>query len=175
MSWNGFPKHVRKSLINRLSNDSSNSPTQYEDNIPYIWFNVPYAGPKGEFLVKSLIRKLRRYLKKNTRIVVRYRNKNLGIHCSTKDRIPPEQRSSIIYEIKCPGCGGQYIGKTDRCLSIRLSEHGTRNDQPMFRHLSQCTDFIEYTKMFAINESPNYVSFESHILNAVLQNYSILD
>ena len=29
--------------------------------------------------------------------------------------------------------------------------------------------------MFAINESPNYVSFESHILNAVLQNYTILD
>ena len=27
--------------------------------------------------------------------------------------------------------GELYIGKTDRCILIRMEEHGTRNDQPM--------------------------------------------
>ena len=125
--------------------------------------------------MKSLVRKLRRYLKKNTKIVVRYKCKKLGFLCSTKDKIPIEQRSNIIYEIECPGCGCKYIGKTDRCLSIRMTEHGTRIDQPMFRHLSTCTEFIDYTKMFATNHFPVDISFGNHKLNAVLQNYIILD
>ena len=130
---------------------------------------------KGELLVKCLLRKLRRYIKKDTRIVVRYKNKNIGFLCSTKDKIPIDQRSNIIYEIKCPGCGGKYIGKTDRCVSIRMTEHGTRIDQPMFRHLTTCEAFIDYTKMFAINQFPMNISFDNHKLNAVLQNYTILD
>ena len=83
-----------------------------------------YAGSKGEFLVKSLCRKLRRYLKKNTRVNIRYKCKYLSFLCSTKDPIPSDQRSSIIYEIQCPGCGEKYVGKTDCCLLTRMTEHG---------------------------------------------------
>ena len=178
MSWNGFPRYVRNSLINRLlkRNDKNNrKQVEQIDQRPDIWFNIPYAGSKGEFLVKSLVRKMRRFLKKDVGIVVRYRNKNLGIYCSTKDKIPSDQRSNIIYEIKCPGCGGTYIGKTDRCLSIRLSEHGTRDDQPMFRHLSSCDKFIDYLNFFSMNELPDYISYENHLKNAVMQNTKILD
>ena len=137
--------------------------------------NMPYGGNKGEFLVKSLCRKLRRYLKKDTRIITRYRCKYLSFLCSTKDRIPTEQRSNIIYEITCPGCGERYVGKTDRCLNTRMIEHGTRIDQPMYRHLTSCTDFIDYTKLFGIHEPEWTVSFDNHKLNAVLQNHKILD
>ena len=175
MSWNGFPKHVGRSLLNRLTKEKVNPPTEPEPETPSLWLNVPYAGSKGESLVKSLVRKLRRYLKKDTRFVIRYKNKTLSFLCSTKDKIPTEQRSNIIYEITCPGCGGKYIGKTDRCVSIRLGEHGTRIDQPMYRHLTSCTDFIDYTKMFAINQSSVDVSFSDHKLSAVLQNFSILN
>ena len=56
-----------------------------------------------------------------------------------------------------------------------MTEHGTRIDQPMFRHLSTCTEFIDYTKMFAMNHFPVDISFNNHKLNAVLQNYTILD
>ena len=143
--------------------------------MPSIWLNIPYAGSKGETLVKCLTRKLRRYLKKNTRIVVRYKSKYLSFLCSTKDKVPLEQKSNVIYEIQCPGCGEKYIGKTDRCVKIRMDEHGTRIDQPMYRHLTACSEFIEYSKMFAINQPTCDVSFNDHKLNAVLQNYTIID
>ena len=78
-------------------------------------------------------------------------------------------------KLNCPGCGGKYIGKTERCLSLRLTEHGTRNDQPMFRHLKECSKFIDYTKMFSMNEDPDFISFDNHLLNAVLHNSKILD
>ncbi len=149
--------------------------TESEEDAPSIWFNVPYAGEKGETLVKSLVSKLRRYLKKNTRVTVRYKSKKLGFLCSTKDKIPLEQRANVIYEIQCPGCGEKYVGKTDRCISIRMNEHGSRIDQPMYRHLTHCTEFIDYTKMFAINHFPVDISFDNHKLNAVLQNYTILN
>ena len=183
MSWNGFPKYVAKSLINRLIKEKKNpsavseseSESNSEPEAPSIWLNLPYAGPKGETLVRSLTRKLRRYLKKNTRIVVRCKSKYLSFLCSTKDKVPLEQRSNIIYEIQCPGCGEKYIGKTDRCLLIRMNEQGTRVDQPMFRHLTSCTEFIDFTKMFAIDQPEWTISFNDHKLNAVLQNYTILD
>ena len=177
MSWNGFPRYVRNSLINRLNRNSKNNrkQTQINNEESAIWLRIPYAGHKGEFLVKGLLRKVRRFLKKDVRMVIRYRNKNLGLYCSTKDKIPSDQRSNVIYEIKCPGCGGTYIGKTDRCLSVRLSEHSTRHDQPMFRHLSTCNQFIDYLKFFSMNELPDFISYENHLKNAVVQNSKILD
>ena len=166
-------------MINRLTKEKNNpkesTPTECDVDVPLIWLNVPYAGPQGELLTNGLVRKLRRYLKKNTRIVVRHKSKYLSFLCSNKDKIPIEQRANVIYEVQCPGCGEKYIGKTDRCLLIRMEEHGTRVDQPMFRHLTSCAAFIDYTKMFAINLPEWELSFNSHKLNAVLQNYSILD
>ena len=163
-------------LLDRLSNEKFNQPSENDEEIPSKWLNVSYdAGSKGEYLVKGLCRKLRRYLKKNTRVIVRYKCKYLSFLCSTKDPIPSSQRSNIIYEIQCPGCGEKYVGKTDRCLSTRMNEHGSRIDQPMYRHLTSCVDFIDYTQMFDILQPEWSTSFDSHKLNAVLQNHSILD
>ena len=36
------------------------------------------------------------------------------------------QRNHVIYKIKCSGCNGCYIGKTERCLITRTTEHGTK-------------------------------------------------
>lgn len=176
MSWNGFPKHVTKSLLSRLNKNNNHQQNEVTD-IPTIWLTLPYAGVKGEILVKSCIRKIRRYLK-NVKIIVRYNSKKVSFFCSTKDTIPIEQRSAVIYQITCPGCGEKYIGKTDRCLILRMTEQGSKFDQPMYRHLSNCTQFKDYVTLFAlpdINRQSTNVNLESHKLNAVLHNYSIVD
>ena len=54
---------------------------------------------------------------------------------SVKDKIPTHQRSNVIYTIKCPGCGEDYVGRTDRCSVTKLYEHSNHWDQPMFLHL----------------------------------------
>ena len=57
--------------------------------------------------------------------------KKISFHCNVKDKVPHEQRNNIIYRIRCPGCGGKYIGKTERCLISRMNEHGTRDTEPI--------------------------------------------
>ena len=58
-----------------------------------------------------------------------------AMFCSVKDKIPTHQKSNVIYSIKFPGCGEDYVGKTDRCALKRLYKHSNSSDQPMSQHL----------------------------------------
>ena len=99
--------------------------------------------------------------------------------CPTKDKIPIEQKSNLIYEITCPGCANKYVGKTDRCLIIRLKEHGSRIDQPMHQHLQNCELFHDYVEMFnlpdVLGDTPCEIDREEHVLNAVLNNFRVIE
>ena len=119
-------------------------------------------------------------MKINVKFAVIYDTKKISFFCNFKDKVPHEQRNNIVYRIRCPGCGGKYIGKTERCLISRMNEHGTRDTEPMFKHLSKCEMFKETCNLYALpslyNESdPNEISLTSHILSAALQNHEILD
>ena len=66
ISWNDFPKYIGNKIINNtLSNNGKMGstdpvhPTKREE----IWFRTPYYGEKGENLLKSCIKKLKRYMK----------------------------------------------------------------------------------------------------------------
>ena len=50
----------------------------------------------------------------------------------------------------CPGCCNKYIGKTDRNFIMRMGEHGTKPDQPMYQHLKNCAPFAKYLKFYAL-------------------------
>ena len=118
-------------------------------------------------------------MKINVKFAVIYDTKKISFYCNFKDKVPHEQRNNIVYRIRCPGCGGKYIGKTERCLISRMNEHGTRDTEPMFKHLSECEMFKETCTLYALpslyNESdPNEISLTSHILSAALQNHEIL-
>ena len=98
--------------------------------------------------------------------------------CPTKDKIPICQRANVIYKLSCPGSGEKYVGKTDRCLITRLLEHGTREDQPMFQHLSRCDSFHDYVSMFNMpsnNMSSIEIDTKEHIKNTVISNFEIVD
>ena len=68
--------------------------------------------------------------------------------------------------------------KTDRNLIIKLDEHGTKVDQPMYQHLSNCSAFNDHIMLFTLpGAAPDttIVSKESHLQNAVINNIKILD
>ena len=99
----------------------------------------------------------------------------ISFYCNVKAKVPQEQINNITYRIRCPGRGGKYIGKTERCFISRINEHGT-----MFKHLSECEMFKETCNLYALpllyNESdPKKISLTSYILSAVSQNHEILD
>ncbi|XP_066914554.1 uncharacterized protein [Clytia hemisphaerica] len=182
LSWNGYPSHISNCIIKRqteklnlpLVTDDENS----DDDITKIFVNVPYLGLDGERLVKSLIRKLGRYVKPDVKFITRYQSKKLAMFCPTKDKVLTEHKAKIIYEIVCPGCGERYVGKTDRCFKTRMIEHGKRVDQPMNHHLNNCSSFHDLTDMYNLAQlfgESQGINHKEHILKAVLNNCKILD
>ena len=70
--------------------------------------------------------------------------------CFVKDRVPTHQKSNVIYTIKCPGYGEDYVGKTDRCVITRLNEHSNRSDQPKFQCFQHCEKFLETMTLYQL-------------------------
>ena len=67
MSWNGFPRHVRKSVINKFLKVTPKNKSRTDFlNSKVLWFNIPYLGPNGEYLLK----KFKQKYKKNTLLVI---------------------------------------------------------------------------------------------------------
>ena len=82
--------------------------------------------------------KVKRCLNSNVKLRVLYDTKKMAFYCKIKYKIPHDQRNHVIYKIKCPGCNSRYIGKTESCLITRITEHGTKETEPMIKQLSEC-------------------------------------
>ena len=98
MSWNGYPFHVRNSVIKRLeTNQQRNETNKEEDNIKIIWLQFPYLGKKDETSMTSLKRKIKRCLKENAKLITSYNTKKIAMFFSEKDKIKTTQKANIVY------------------------------------------------------------------------------
>ena len=79
-------------------------------------------------------------MKLNIRVI--YTTTKISDLCSVKDKIPNEHKFDVIYNINCPGCDKNYLGKTDCCFYKRMHEEGNKLDQPMFNHLKNAKNLI---------------------------------
>ena len=143
MSWNGFACAVRNLLISKLKNkfSSNQSRTNFfdeNDTRPKVWVRVLYLGKRGETLVKNRLKKIQRYLTVHVNFIVIYDTKKFSYFLSNKDKIPNLSKSNVVYEVKCPGCSATYIGKTERCLQLRLSEHINPTKSAIGQHFHNC-------------------------------------
>ena len=148
MSWNGYPKSIQNFLMKKLKtkysdialflSQSCNEDTV--DNLPKIWIRIPYLGSRGDFLLKSCLNKVQRFLSKPVKFITIYDTKNFHILFPTKINFLLYLAVMLyMHEVACPGCGKTYIGMTQRCLSIRLKEHATRlSSSAVGEHFSEC-------------------------------------
>ena len=184
LSWNGFPSYVRKKMLtgfkesherNSISSaDDQNPSTEDEFSLT---LKLPYMGAEGDKLFRTLKRKVQSNLSQKVNFKMYYTTSKIAKFCSTKDKIPMEQSNNVVYHIKCPGCGEVYVGKTNCCLGKRLDEHGTRQDQPMHMHLTNCKEFQYMINLFNlpdIDKESRTGSLDSYILNAVRENCKVL-
>ena len=86
------------------------------------------------------------------KFVVIYDTKKISYFLPKKDKIPNSSRSNIFYEFTCPGCNSSYVGKTERNLAIRLSEHSDPQKSSISKYLSEC-------------EHANYILNLNHIFD----------
>ena len=181
LSWNGFPNYVRSKLIKKFKADYASSNFKKRDSeneIDKITLKIPYMGPEGDKLVKTLRRKISKNVSRKLILRVIYTTTKISDFCSVKDKIPDEQKNHVVYKIKCPACGGCYVGKTDCCFGVRMQEHGTKQEQPMYEHIKNCDAFEYVAQLNALpdllNDIPSKVEKKEHILETVINNSSIL-
>ena len=68
------------------------------------------------------------------------------------------------------------VAITERCLIIRITEHGTKETEPMFKHLSECELFKDCCWLYSLSslfseDEHDDISLTSQIFNAVVQNH----
>ena len=116
MAWNGFSTRVKNAIIILIA---------YLKNISRhhkitIMKRLRIFDQKYGFACHILVT----MVKQPINFIVIYNTKKISYFVSNKDSVPNLSRSSLVYQFTCPGCNSKYVGKTDRCLSTRLTEHG---------------------------------------------------
>ncbi len=51
-----------------------------------------------------------------------------------KDKIAKDQKTGMVYQIKCADCEASYVGETERNVKKRMSEH-QRSASPVGHHM----------------------------------------
>ena len=126
-----LPKIRYKQYIKRLQ--QKNRAIQKDDqSVIKFWISLQYFGKNGKNFVKTCIRQLERCFKTNLKFVIVYETKKWAMFCSAKDKNPTHQKSNVVYKLKCPGCGEDYIRKSDRCVITRLIKHSNHSHQLIF-------------------------------------------
>ena len=121
-SWNDFHKYIVNRVFHKTlqaHQDKSEPNLTAEQKEPVvIYFRFPYNGDKGFQLLKSCIRKIKVNCKDDQPVVFKilYNFCKMEIFCNTRDRTPFINQSFVVYEFTCPGCGANYVGKTERML-----------------------------------------------------------
>ena len=93
--------------------------------------------------------------------------------CLTKDRTSWNQKANVIYIIQCLGCHNDYVGKMDKNLITRLSEHEKKEDQPMFQHFQSCEEInykLNFYSLADISSDTRTVDHIEHVYNSAIDN-----
>ena len=90
-SWNGFSKNITNSIIKKALKDKPNVNNTQSVNTDSteIFFNLQYSGDTAERMVKSCIKKLRKCLKKDTKIkfIVCYKTTKMSFYINARDKL----------------------------------------------------------------------------------------
>ena len=127
---------------------------------------------------------LRRCLKNiNIEIKIREKTMKLCFYANNKDKVPPLNKSHVVYKFSCPGCQSTYIGKTDRTLFIRTHEHAISDkESAIYKPLRTCEHLIFIQNLCNLpdtlntdNGPPAPNCNKEHFIQLVRNNTTVLD
>ena len=90
---------------------------------------LPYQGEKGDFVRKSMGKRLKTFLPHNFNTQIAFKGKKLNSCFKIKDTVDFEHKHDLVYHGKCPAnnCNHDYVGKTGRRISERIMDHHGRD------------------------------------------------
>ena len=145
---NGYPRSLVISALRKVkqqvdgtttsSNVDGTNDSNENDDPKILMLKVPYAGDKGESLIKDLKNTLRRNLPENLECRVIQTGTKLSRHFNIKDKVDSKHLSNFIYRRDCKNkkcTKGDYIGETARRKVVRTGEHGGKDKKSwIFQH-----------------------------------------
>ena len=86
---------------------------------------LPYAGPKGKNIIKSMNNNIQRILSNNAKTRITYTGRKLGTKFQIKDLTKNQHKHDLIYYSKCPEliCDKDYLGETGRIIIERAADN----------------------------------------------------
>ena len=126
---------------------------------------LPYIG-KFSVIAKNKMRKLcERYCNSDVDIKLIFVSFKIGSVFSTKDMIPEDLKSNVVYKFNCARCNSCYIGETTRHISTRIKEHlKTDKASHVYKHLnsnSECKEVCNVTCFSILDTAHNNVPTEN--------------
>ena len=92
---------------------------------------LPYAGPKGKNIIKSMNNNIQRILPNNVKTRITYTGRKLGTKFQIKDLTKNQHEHDLIYYSKCPetNCDKDYLSETGRRIIERAADHCGKDKQ----------------------------------------------
>ena len=133
---NDYPPKLVNSMIKiELEKNSDQQEVTTNATSKQIQLVLPYAGKRGNNIIRKMRRQLNKHLKDDVKVMITYQRTNLSSRFQVKDQTKFEHRNDVVYCCKCPenDCDDFYIGETDRRISERIIDHNKRdkNSHPL--------------------------------------------
>ena len=100
---------------------------------------IPYAGTKGETMIKGLRNTLKRNLPTDQECRIVQTGTKLSKHFNIKDKVAEKHVSNFVYYRKCKNkrCKDDYVGETARRKTVRSKDHGGHDKKSwIYKHSS---------------------------------------
>ena len=153
---NSYPKYVIKHVLQQISEqhnhktkgtDNSNNNID-DDNISSMnnesvtlekqkLLVLPYQGKKGDFILKSFKKGMRKILPNNVKPQIAFTGRKVGASFQIKDKTEMKHNHDFVYYNECPmeQCNENHIGETGRRISERIIDHAGRDSNSyVYKH-----------------------------------------
>ena len=131
---------------------------------------LPYAGPKGNPIIKTMDNSLKRILPDIVRTRATYTGQKLSTKFQIKDRTKDQHKYDLVYYRKClePTCSEDYLGETGRRITERSADHCGKDKQShLLRHALNNNHKTVDLKDFKIDSSYHNSRFKRKISEAL--------
>ena len=98
---------------------------------------LPYKGDRGNHILRSMKKYVRKLLPKKSTLRITYTGKKISSQFNIKEKTNFEHQHDLIYHVNCPlpTCEENYIGETARHIHECIKDHNGRDHKShMLKH-----------------------------------------
>ena len=142
---NGYPLWMIKQIMKEVKENKrslvtvqNDAPLQNTKNDRKIHSLIlPFPGAKGNTMLKSMNRCIKRIVPNNVIRRITYTGYKLNTRFQIKDKTAHLHKHDLVYYVKCPdqSCNQDYLGETGRRITESAADHsGKDNHSYLFKH-----------------------------------------